>query len=108
MAQLQTKPMLAMNAELAALCRDNGIQLLALFGSHLHGNAHPQSDIDLLVRFLPGQRVTLLDMARIELALTDLLGCKADLRTEGDLSPYFRQAVLAEARRLYSQEAPHT
>ncbi len=105
MAQPQTKPTLAMNAELAALCRDNGIQSLALFGSQLHGDARPQSDIDLLVRFLPGQRVTLLDMARIELALTDLLGRKADLRTAHELSPYFRQAVLAEAHPLYRQEA---
>lgn len=105
MAAMQTQPALAADAELAALCRDNGIQFLALFGSQLHGDAHPQSDIDLLVRFLPERQVTLLDMARIEIALTDLLGRKADLRTADELSPYFRQTVLAEARELYCQEA---
>jgi len=104
MAVMQTEPALMANAELPVLCRDNGIQSLALFGSQLHGDAHSQSDIDLLVRFLPGRQVTLLDMARIEIALTDLLGRKADLRTADELSPYFRQTVLAEAHELYRQE----
>ncbi len=91
-------------AALAALCQSSSVQSLALFGSQLHGNAHSGSDIDLLVRFLPGQQITLLDMARLEIALTDLLGCKADLRTANELSPYFRQTVLAEAHPLYFQE----
>lgn len=104
MPPLQTEPTLLAFPQLAALCQDNGIQSLALFGSHLHGNAHAQSNIDLLVQFLPGQRVTLLDMVRIELDLTDLLGRKADLHTAKELSPYFRQAVVAEARPLYCRE----
>lgn len=106
MAALEMTLLPLASPELAALCRDNGIESLSLFGSHLHGNAHAQSDIDLLVRFLPGQRVTLLDMAEIEMALTDLLGRKADLRTCEELSRYFRQAVVAEARLLYRQEGP--
>ncbi len=105
MAALETTLLPRASPKLAALCRDNGIESLSLFGSHLHGKAHSQSDIDLLVQFMPGQRTTLLDMADIEMALTDLLGRKADLRTPDELSPYFRQAVIAEAQNLYHQEA---
>ena len=99
-----TGTLLAASPELAALCRDNGIKALSLFGSQLHGSAHAGSDIDLLVQFLPGQRVTLLDMVRLEEALTEMLGCKADLHTAKELSPYFQQTVIAEARLLYSGE----
>lgn len=90
--------------ELAALCRENGIRSLALFGSCLHGDSDPDSDVDLLVEFELGRRVTLLDLARMEIAMTDLLGRPVDLRTAEELSPYFRQDVTAEARVVYAQE----
>jgi predicted nucleotidyltransferase len=89
--------------ELAALCRQNGIRSLALFGSCLHGDSRPGSDIDLLVEFEPERRVTLLDMARIKIDLTDVLGRPVDLRTADELSRYFRQEVTAEAVIVYAQ-----
>jgi predicted nucleotidyltransferase len=60
----------------------------------------PDSDLDLLVEFEPGARVTLLDMARMERELSDLIGFKVDLRTAEDLSRYFRQEVLEQAVEL--------
>ena len=81
----------------------NGIRSLALFGSHLHGDARPDSDVDLLVEFEPERRVTLLDLARLESDMTDLLGRPVDLRTAEELSPYFRQDVTAEAQVVYAQ-----
>ena len=40
---------------LAEFCRANGIASLAVFGSALRDDFGPQSDIDLLVEFEPGQ-----------------------------------------------------
>jgi predicted nucleotidyltransferase len=96
--------------EIDRYCRQNSIRHLKLFGS-THGRdripleedsiaLREDSDLDLLVEFEPGTRVTLLDMARMERELSELTGLKVDLRTAGDLSRYFRQEVLQEAVEL--------
>ena len=87
--------------ELDSFCRRRGVRSLALFGSYLHGNAHPGSDIDLLVEYHPEQNVGLFAMAEMEIELSHLLKQTVDLRTAQDLSVYFRDHVLAEARVLY-------
>lgn len=87
--------------ELASFCRHRRIRSLALFGSYLYGNTHLNSDIDLLVEYEPGQRVGLFAMAEMESEISRLLKRTVDLRTAQDLSIYFRDRVLAEARVLY-------
>jgi hypothetical protein len=87
---------------LAELCRRRQIRKLSLFGSRLKGTARPDSDIDLLVEFEPGASVSLLDMARIEIDLSQLLGgLKVDLRTAEDLSRHFRDEVVRTAEPQY-------
>ncbi len=89
--------------EIDRYCRENSIRHLKTFGS-IRGedriDLREDSDLDLLVEFEPGTRVTLLDMARMERELSELTGFKVDLRTAGDLSRYFRQEVLQEAVEL--------
>jgi hypothetical protein len=89
-------------AELADFCRRRHIRKLSLFGSTLRGEARPESDVDLLVELEPEQRVGLIQMARIERELSELIGRKVDLRTPADLSRYFRDEVLREAEVLYA------
>ncbi len=89
--------------EIDGYCRRNWIRHLKAFGSILEDrgdNFREDSDVDLLVEFEPGTRVTLLDMARMERELGELIGFKVDLRTAGDLSRYFRHEVLQEAVEL--------
>jgi uncharacterized protein len=89
--------------EIDRYCRENSIRHLKTFGSIRRGDRsdlREDSDLDLLVEFEPGTRVTLLDMARMERELSELIGFKVDLRTAGDLSRYFRQEVLQEAVEL--------
>lgn len=87
---------------LAELCRRRQIRKMSLFGSRLKGTARPDSDIDLLVEFEPGASVSLLDMARIEIDLSQLLGgLKVDLRTAEDLSRHFRDEVVRTAEPQY-------
>ena len=85
---------------LQAFCRANGIRRLALFGSVLRDDFHPDSDIDVLVEFLPGVRVGLA-LIRLQDELSAMLGRQVDLNTPGSLSKYYRDEVLREAEALY-------
>jgi uncharacterized protein len=86
---------------LRAFCRDHGIRSLRLFGSAARNELRHDSDVDLLVEFEPGHTPGLLGVAKLELELQELVGRDVDLRTVGDLSPYFRDDVVAAARLLY-------
>ncbi len=95
---------LAVNLDKEALgwfCRANGIARLSVFGSALGHQFGPDSDVDLLVEFLPGRVSGLLGMARMERELSDLIGRQVDLRTPEDLSHFFRDRVLEEAEVQY-------
>ena len=89
---------------LAAFCREHGIRRLSVFGSALREDFGPESDIDVLVEFVPGRTPGLLGVARMELKLSELFaGRKVDLRTPEDLSRYFRQDVLDTAEVQYAE-----
>lgn len=88
---------------LASLCRKHKIVRLSLFGSALKGAERPDSDVDLLVEFEPGQSPGLLGLAGIEAELSTLLGGRAvDLRTPQDLSHHFRGEILRTAQVQYA------
>jgi len=89
-----------------AFCRRNGVRRLAVFGSALRDDFTPESDVDLLVEFQPGQKVSLFDMARMEIELEEIVdGHRIDLRTAGDLGVRFRDEVVAEAEAVYDVAA---
>lgn len=87
---------------LAELCQRHGIARLSLFGSALREDFGPESDVDVLVEFLPGVRCGLPGMVRIERELSELIGRPVDLRTANDLSRYFRDRVVQEAVEQYA------
>ena len=102
--QTAPKPLPIAIPELAIqeFCQRHHIQALALFGSVLRDDFRDDSDVDVLVQFLPGktpgfQIVTMQD------ELTQLFGKPVDLRTPAELSRYFRDRVLSEAYILYKQ-----
>lgn len=87
---------------LGEFCHRNRIRRLALFGSALRADFDDDSDIDLLVDFEPGSTPGMLRIAAMELELAELFGGReVDLRTYGDLSRHFRDAVRAAAAPLY-------
>ena len=87
---------------LADVCLRHSVRKLSLFGSQLKGTARPDSDIDLLVEFLPQAKPTYFDLADIEIELSALMdGRKIDLRTPAELSRYFRDEVVRAAEPLY-------
>jgi predicted nucleotidyltransferase len=88
--------------ELAGLCERYRVRELSLFGSAARGEMRPESDIDLLVDFLPDAEIDLVDYAGLMLDLSHLVGRKVDLVSKNGLKPLIRASVLAEARLLYA------
>jgi predicted nucleotidyltransferase len=82
-------------------CIKYHIGRLSFFGSVLRPDFRPDSDVDVLVEFQPGRRVGYIRLAEMELALSEILGRKADLRTPAELSRYFRNEVMVEAEVQY-------
>lgn len=81
----------------AAEIRALGVQRLALFGSVLRDEAGPDSDVDLLVQFAPGQKTYDRFIALAEL-LETRLGRRVELVTTDALSPFIGPRILAEAQ----------
>ncbi len=71
---------------------------LRVFGSVARGEAHSNSDIDLLVDFEPDYK--LLDQAALVVELSKLLGRKVDIAVASNLRDEYRQAILRDARPL--------
>jgi len=89
-------------AELAEICRRYQIKELSLFGSTVRGEARPDSDLDLLVEFLPEARVSLLKRFAAERELSELVGRKVDLVSKAALRREVGACVLKEARCIYA------
>lgn len=72
-----------------------GIRNIRVFGSLARGEAEPQSDIDLLVEYVPGKG----GFAFVEFceAVETLLGRKVDVVTDRSLPALIRDRVLAQA-----------
>ena len=85
-------------ADILRIARENGAHDVRVFGSRARGDARPDSDLDLLVRFEKGR--SLLDLVGMKLALEELLGFRVDVVSEPGLSRYVRDRVLAEAKPL--------
>ena len=91
-------------AKIAEFCARNHIRKLSLFGSVLRGDATPESDVDFFVEFKPAATPGYFGLARMERELSEILGGrKVDLRTASELSRYFRDEVLAQARVQYAE-----
>lgn len=87
---------------IAEFFRRHDIERLAIFGSALRADFAPDSDIDVLVDFLPGHVPGFFRLFDMEEELSIIFGGrKVDLRTPEDLRRYFRDKVVAEARVQY-------
>jgi predicted nucleotidyltransferase len=90
--------------KIADFCRRHFIRRLAVFGSALRDDFRSDSDIDILVEFLPGHTPGFFGLFDMEEELSAIFGSrKVDLRTPQDLSRYFRDEVLATAEVQYAQ-----
>ncbi|MDA3898785.1 MAG: nucleotidyltransferase domain-containing protein [Desulfobacteraceae bacterium] len=88
---------------LARFCESNHINRLSLYGSVLGHDFSQDSDIDMLIEFEPGTKAGFFKLAQMENELSEILGRKVDLRTPAELSRYFRQDVLENAKVEYAK-----
>jgi len=79
------------------------IRCVSLFGSHIHGEAEEDSDVDVLIEFMPEATVGFFKLAQIQRSIADFVGRKVDLLTPDALSKYFRDEVLAQAEYVYEK-----
>lgn len=90
------------DSEIAEICRRYSVKELAVFGSAARGELRPESDIDLLVEFLPDAGVDLVQHSAAERELSRVLGRKVDLVSKRALRSALREEVLSEARLIYA------
>ena len=73
-----------------------GVQRVGVFGSTARGEAGPDSDVDVLVEFLPAT-LPGFGFFRLERDLAALLGRSVDLVTPDGLHDLIQERVLGEA-----------
>lgn len=82
-------------------CHQHHVQRLSLFGSVLTDRFRPESDVDVLIEFEPGQTPGLFALARMQFEIEAVVGRPVDLRTPKFLSRHFRDEVLRSAEVQY-------
>lgn len=83
------------SAEIRRIVADSGGRRVRVFGSVAHGLDHPDSDVDLL--FTMERPLSLMELARVERQLAELVGAPVDLVPDSALRPDLKERVLAEA-----------
>ena len=84
----------------AAEIRARGAHSLYLFGSTARGEAGAASDVDLMVDIDQHQKFSLLDQAGLQVFLSDVLQCEADVSIRGTFHPLISDQIEAEAIRV--------
>ena len=74
------------------------INEMGVFGSYVRGEQREDSDLDVLVDL--GDGMTLIDLAGLELEISDALGLKVDLAMKDALKPRIGKRIFAEAVML--------
>ncbi len=91
---------------LAEFCQRWNVSELALFGSALRSDFRANSDVDLLVSFVPNARIGLFDLVRMENELKEIFGREIDLveRRAIEKSPNYirRKSILENTKVIYA------
>jgi uncharacterized protein len=92
-------------AKIEEFCRRWMITELALFGSVLRDDFRPDSDIDVLITFVPDHPWSLLDHVEMQEELAGILGRGVDLvsrrAVERSRNYIRRRAILSSAQVVY-------
>lgn len=92
------------NRNLADFFATQPIEKAWVFGSYSRGEEKPESDIDILVRFLKGTKVTFFGYIRLMNKLEQLLQRKVDLVEESQLKDFARDSAEHDKILIYERE----
>ena len=91
---------------LSEYCRRWKVAELRVFGSALREDFRPDSDLDLLVRFMPDADWSLMDHVAMEEELSGIVGRKVDLVSERAIERssnwILRKAILESAEPYFA------
>ena len=89
--------------KLSDLARRYGLKELSLFGSILSDRFGPESDIDVLIEFLPNANASLFDIVDIKNELELLFDRSVDVVEKSGLrNPFRRRAIMANYEIIYA------
>lgn len=80
----------------------DSIQSISLFGSYLHGDNRPDSDIDLL--YETRKIMSLFQSGGIQYRLEQKLGRKVDFVPKNALIRQLRDKIISEAKVIYGRK----
>ena len=88
---------------IAELCQRHRIRRLSLFGSVLRDDFGPESDVDVLVEFEPGDEPSLAGLFHLQDELSGLFEKRpVDVATPSILrNPYRRKSILRDLQPIY-------
>jgi len=79
-----------------------GIMYAGVFGSYARGEAGPDSDIDILVRFNREKKhLSLWDLVGFQRKLSEQLGKEVDVVSEDAIVPYFKDHIYRDLKTIY-------
>jgi predicted nucleotidyltransferase len=81
------------------------IKEISLFGSVLRDDFNSESDVDILIEFLPGARITLFKYQQLKEELEAVFGRKVDLVSKRELmlssNRYRKAGILKNTSMIY-------
>jgi predicted nucleotidyltransferase len=88
---------------LSLFCEKWNVKELAVFGSFLKGDSHPDSDVDILISFDRNTHPDLFDLVAMQDELQEIFGRDVDLvEKEGLRNPIRRAAILNNCQVIYA------
>ena len=86
--------------QIERFCRERKIRKLSVFGSAIRADFSPDSDVDILVDYVPEETPGLAFFSHQE-DLSRIIGRRVDLNTAKCLADRFREQVVSEAVAIH-------
>jgi len=89
--------------EIAVFCQRWKVTEFSLFGSVLRDDFRPDSDVDVLVTFSEGARISLFDLVQMKLELEEIFHRPVDVIEKDALeNPFRKREILRTAQVIYA------
>lgn len=91
------------NKQLILIAKKHGLEELSLFGSVITKDFRKDSDVDVLIEFLPDANASLFDVVDIKYELESVFKRKVDVVVKSGLrNPFRRRAILENHEVIYA------
>jgi predicted nucleotidyltransferase len=88
---------------IAAFCEKYGVEEFSLFGSVLRDDFGPESDVDVMLKFVSGRGFTFENTPDIQDELTSIFGRPIDVIEKGRIrNPIRRRSIMNNYRVVYA------